>query len=235
MSRAAALRELERRIEDVESRPRIEVETVPTGLGSLDTLLPGGGLPRGRATEWSGPRSCGKMALLRRALRELHARGEPVALVDAPRSLYAPDWVELSDAGPPFWVVRPPTGEAAWCVDLLLRSGAFGAVVLDTDAVSPSPGMRRSVGVRLQRLAEESGSILVMVAELPIAALRLHFRPGPIHADRNVPFGPFLPPMRRVRVRVGGGRWVEIPAACPAPGSRNPLVEKNMRDRKGPA
>lgn len=234
MSRAAALREIERRIEDVESRPRIDVETVPTGLGSLDALLPGGGLPRGRATEWSGPRSCGKMALLRRTLREFHALEEPVALVDALRTLYAPDWVELSEYGPPFWVVRPPPGEAAWCADLLLRSGAFGAVVLDVDDASSVRGVRRSVGVRLQRLAEEAGSVLIVVAELSVAGLRLRFRPGRIRPDHGSPFGPFIPPMRRVQVQVEKGKWVEIPTVCPAPSSRDPVIGGFARDRKGP-
>lgn len=234
MSRAAALREIERRIEDVESRPRIDVETVPTGLGSLDALLPGGGLPRGRATEWSGPRSCGKMALLRRTLREFHALEEPVALVDALRTLYAPDWVELSEYGPPFWVVRPPPGEAAWCADLLLRSGAFGAVVLDVDDASSVRGVRRSVGVRLQRLAEEAGSVLIVVAELSVAGLRLRFRPGRIRPDHGSPFGPFIPPMRRVQVQVEKGKWVEIPTVCPAPSSRGPVIGGFARDRKGP-
>ncbi len=234
MSRAAALREIERRIEDVESRPRIDVETVATGLGSLDALLPGGGLPRGRATEWSGPRSCGKMALLRRTLCEFHALEEPVALVDALRTLYAPDWVGLSEYGPPFWVVRPPPGEAAWCADLLLRSGAFGAVVLDVDDASSGWGLRRSVGVRLQRLAEEAGSVLIVVAELSVAGLRLRFRPGRIRPDHGSPFGPFIPPMRRVQVQVEKGKWVEIPAAYPVPSSRTQVTGGFARDRKGP-
>lgn len=234
MSRATALQELERRIEDVESRPRVEVETVSTGLGPLDALLPGGGLPRGRITEWSGPRSCGKLALLRRTLRELHTLGEPVALVDELRTLYAPDWTELLEGGPAFWVVRPPLGEATWCVDLLLRSGAFGAVVVDADDTSPFSRVGRSVGVRLQRLAEEAGSILVMIAELPIAGLRLHFRPGRVRPAHGSPFGPFMPAVRRVQVQVGKGRWVEIPAACPKSSSRDPTIKEFVRDRKGP-
>jgi len=234
VSRAATLREIERGIEDVENRPRIAVETVSTGLGSLDALLPGGGLPRGRATEWSGPRSCGKMALLRRTLREFHALEEPVALVDALRTLYAPDWVGLSEHGPPFWVVRPPPGEAAWCADLLLRSGAFGAVVLDAGDASSVRGVRRSVGVRLQRLAEEAGSVLIVVAELSVAGLRLRFRPSRIRPDHGSPFGPFIPPMRRVQVQVEKGKWVEIPAAYPVPSSRDPVIGGFARDRKGP-
>ncbi len=234
MSRLAALRELERRIEDVTSRPASVVEAVSTGIDSLDALLPGGGLPRGRATEWLGPRSCGKMALLHRALRGLHALGEPVAVVDAARTLYAPDWMELLEPGPAFWMVRPPPGEAVWCADHLLRSGAFGTVVLDTaGAVSAPRGVRRSVGVRLQCLAEEAGAVLVMAAELPVAGLRLRFRPGRIRPDLDAPFGPFIPPTRPVWVRVGKGGWVEIPVACPLPLARDPGIRELGRDRKG--
>lgn len=234
MSRAVALQELERRIEDVERPPSAtDVESVPTGHVSLDALLPGGGLPRGRATEWLGSRSCGKMALLRSTLREIHALGEPVAVVDAPHTLYAPDWVGLSELGSTFWIVHPPPGEAAWCTDLLLRSGAFGAVVLDAADSLPGP-MRRGVGVRLQRLAEESGSILIMVTKLPVAGLRLRFRPCSIRPDLASPFGPFIPPVRPVRVQVGKAGWVEIPVASPVPTPRLSEEGEFIRDRKGP-
>lgn len=233
MSRAAALQNLERRIEAVERCPSADVESVPTGLAPLDALLPGGGLPRGRATEWSGSRSCGKMALLRRTLHELHDLGEPVAVIDALQTLYAPDWVNLSEHGPAFWIVHPPPGEAAWCADLLLRSGAFGAVVLDAADTSPAL-MRRGVGVRLQRLAEEAGAILIMIAELPVAGLRLRFRSGDIRPEFDRPFGPFIPSVRPVRVRVGKGIWVEIPVGCPTPISRDPEAGALIRDRKGP-
>ena len=233
MSRSAALQELERRIEDVENRPSIDVETVPTGLVALDDVLPGGGLPRGRATEWLGPRSCGKMALLRQALCAIHDFGEPVAVVDAPRTLYAPDWVGRSERSTAFWIVRPPQGEAAWCADLLLRSGAFGAVVLDGAGLSPVP-MRHGIAVRLQRLAEEAGSILIMITELPVAGLRLRFLPGRVRPELAAPFGPFIPPVRPVRVQVGNTNWVEIPVACPVPFPRGLVGRAFIRDRKGP-
>ena len=233
MSRSAALLELEQRIEDVENRPLTDVETVPTGLMTLDALLPGGGLPRGRATEWLGPRSCGKMALLRQTLREIHGFGDPVAIVDAPHTLYAPDWLGLSERSPAFWIVHPPPGEAAWCADLLLRSGAFGVVVLDAAGSSPAL-MRRGVGVRLQRLAEEAGTVLIVITKLPVAGLRLRFLPSRIRPDFTAPFGPFIPPERPVKVQVGKANWVEIPVACPMPTRREPERRGFIRDRKGP-
>jgi hypothetical protein len=89
------------------------------------------------------------------------------------------------------------------------------------------------VGVRLQRLAEEAGAVLVMAAELPVAGLRLRFRPGRIRPDLDAPFGPFIPPTRPVWVRVGKGGWVEIPVACPLPLARDPGFRELGRDRKG--
>ncbi|MCK5482605.1 MAG: recombinase RecA, partial [Gemmatimonadetes bacterium] len=116
MRRSAAIVELERQIERIESIPRGPGGSVPTGVFSLDTLLPGGGLPRGQVVEWLGPRSSGKTSLLRAAMASLRATGESIALIDPARSLYAPDWVGLIAGEGRFWVIRPPDpAEAAWC------------------------------------------------------------------------------------------------------------------------
>ncbi|HKK08521.1 MAG TPA: hypothetical protein VKA44_06530 [Gemmatimonadota bacterium] len=247
----AVLRELERRLEEVEpSRTRSAAvrSTVPTGVALLDEILPRGGLPRGEAVEWLGPRSCGKTALLRALLLRRRREGEPVALVDAGRTLFAPDWTP-GGAGPDgeeaLWVVRPPSEEeAAWCADLLLRSGGFGTVALllgdepagDGRRSRAGPGLRRSVAVRLQRLAGEAEAVLLVEGASPLAALRLRFRPGRVEPVSGVPFGPFLPGVRPVWVRVGGGREREIPILCPGPGEDRPGRWRDpaaVRDRKG--
>lgn len=207
-------------------------ETFATGLGALDRLLPRGGLPRGEATEWRGARSCGKTAVLRRVVRRLVRSGEPTAVVDARCTLWAPDWREASGGEAPFWVVRcPDPGEAAWCADLLLRSGAFGAVAL----VAGAGGRGRltgSVAVRLQRLAEDAGALFLATARVPVAGLRLRFRPGRLEPVRDVAFGPRLPPVRPLWVRVEGRGGEEVPVCCPAP-RRPPALGEGGRDRKG--
>ncbi|HKK27656.1 MAG TPA: hypothetical protein VKB18_06210 [Gemmatimonadota bacterium] len=247
----AVLHELERRLEEIDpsrARPPSAGPTVSTGIALLDGILPRGGLPRGEPVEWLGPRSCGKTALLRALVRRRRAEGEPVALVDAGRTLFAPDWVgpegEEEVGEETLWVVRPPSGEeAAWCADLLLRSGGFGTVALLLGDEAPGggrgragPGLRRSVAVRLQRLAEEAGAVFVVEGVSPLAALRLRFRPGRLEPLGGVPFGPFLPGVRPVWVRVGGGRRAEVPVLCPEPGEgrpRNRRVPAAARDRKG--
>ncbi len=254
---STALRELERKLEGIRAPSRradvfrARPEATPTGIPPLDDILPEGGLPRGRAVEWRGPRSCGKTAVLRATLGRLHASGEGVAVVDPTRSLYAPDWAELAGRVP-FWVVRPPRpSEAPWCADLLLRSGAFGAVALETGpAVPPGDSPRRSsrsrgrrpgsgsdlflsraVTVRLQRLAEEAGAIFVVVGELPLAALRLRFRPGRLEPVTTSPLGPLLPLVRPVWAGVESRGEREVPILCPVPPDRP--TRRAARDRKG--
>lgn len=240
MGDPAHLRELERKLERLEAAPPPGSSTrVSTGVEALDALLPRGGLPRGEATEWLGPRSCGKMALLRAALARMRGSGEPVALVDASRTLQATDWWELGRGDGPFWVLRPSLEEAAWCADLLLRSGTFGAVALllgEGDRRGGRGGgdgrLGRGVAVRLQRLAEEAGALLVVAGRLPVASLRLRFRPGRVEPLSGGALGPFLPLSRPVWVRVpGAGPPAEIPVLCPEP----PLRTRARRvcDRKG--
>lgn len=236
MADPAQLRELAHRVEQMEgaSSRRPGRGAVPTGVEGLDALLPRGGLPRGESTEWLGPRSCGKTAVLRTALARLRSVGEPVALVDARRTLYAPDWTPLEGEDGRLWVVRPPSeSEAAWCADLLLRSGAFGgvALLLAEGGSRGEPALGRGTAVRLQRLAEDAAAVLVVVGELPVATLRLRFRPGRVKPVGGDAFGPFLPSLRPVWVGLGGGREAEVPVLCPPPPDRTPV--SRARDRKG--
>lgn len=237
MRRSAAILELERQIERIESKPRGSGGAVPTGVHPLDTLLPGGGLPRGQVVEWLGSRSSGKTTLLRAALASLRATGESIALIDPARTLYAPDWTGLIAGEGRFWVIRPPDpAEATWCADLLLRCGAFGTVALlaSTHAAAAGetdPVLRRGVTIRLQRLAEEANAVFVTVGHVPLASLRLSFRAGRVESVRES-FGPFLPPVRPIWVRVGKRGAVEVPLLCPVSPSWG---SEPARDRKGPA
>lgn len=234
-----ALEILERKVERLSVRPApaTGLPGAPTGLPPLDAVLPEGGLPRGRIVEWLGPASSGKTAVLRASLERLRRDGESVALIDGTRALYAPDWVTLVPGEGEFWVVRPPSPpEATWCADLLLRSGAFGAVALRVN--EPAGGrasdpdmLGRTVSVRLQRLAEEASAVFVTLGRTAVAALRLGFRPGRIDPLHDAVFGPRLPALRPVWIRVGKGGRVEVPVLCPVEEDR-PLTV--IRDRKGP-
>lgn len=238
MARSAVILGLEQAIERIEARPRGRGPVAATGMADLDALLPGGGLPRGSVVEWLGGSSSGKTAVLRASFARLRTRGESVAWIDTHHTLYAPDWTDLVPGAGEFWVVRPRTvAEAAWCADLLLRSGAFGAVAFHAGEgtgagrVTRGAGIRHGAVMRLQRLAEEAGALFVVLGEVPIAALRLGFRPGRIEPVRGVSFGPFLPRARPVWVRIGKRGSVEVPVLCPPV---DPRRIADGRDRKGP-
>lgn len=137
---------------------------LPTGVDVLDRALASSGLPRGRLTEVVG--ATGKLTLLRQVVDAAVERGEWVAYIDASRTLAPRDWAHLGHiAG--VWIVRPPEAtRAAWCADVLLRSGAFSLVVLDS-----APPISRAVAVRLTGLARESNAAFVVVGSA--AATRL--------------------------------------------------------------
>src|SRR5690348_11757762 len=98
---------------------------IPTGIAALDEVLLGGGLPRGRLTELAGPAGSGKTTIARAIVETTMANHGWVAYVDAQRTLDPRDWAHLGDAEG-VWMIRPHDAtRAAWCADVLLRSGAF--------------------------------------------------------------------------------------------------------------
>ncbi|MBX3173789.1 MAG: hypothetical protein KF709_05220 [Gemmatimonadaceae bacterium] len=135
---------------------------LPTGFAGLDAMLPGGGLPRGRLTELLAPAGLGKTTLARSLASTTLLGGSAVAWVDATRTLDPRDWISVDPSGSDaLWVVRPgEPARAAWCADLLLRTGSFALVVLDGAPVLP-----RNVGVRLAQLARDADAALLLLGE----------------------------------------------------------------------
>ncbi|KPK79640.1 MAG: hypothetical protein AMS25_11840 [Gemmatimonas sp. SM23_52] len=153
----------------------------PLGWPELDVALPGG-VPRGQVTEWAGPRSAGKTAVLRQLVRAVREAGAGAAYVDGTGTLAPAPWVVVGMLGPngapPFWVVRPPVpGGVLAAAEELLRSGAFGLVIAEGADWSRTPVLR------LQRLARATGAALVAVVErpgrVPLAGFRVQFSPAP--------------------------------------------------------
>jgi hypothetical protein len=183
------------------------------GIAALDALLPHG-IPRGQFTALEAPLGSGGTALAL-ALAESVLRGdEGVAVVDARRTLAPQAAAHLAALGP-FWVIRPRGSESAWwCADILLRTGAFGLVVVD---LAPAPARR--VAVRLQRLAREKDCALLYrgaggpggagTARSAIrscgAALLLNVAPDAGGFLAGSPGGPAWPGPRTVRVTVERG------------------------------
>lgn len=150
---------LRKQIADILTPPSGE-EGIPTGIGALDALLPGGGIPRGRLTEILGVSGSGKTTFLRQLVEQTVLADGWIAYIDAARTLAPRDWAHLSEREG-VWMIRPTDRtRGAWCADVLLRSGAFTLVVLDG-----APVLTRSIAVRLTRLAGESGAAFVVVGD----------------------------------------------------------------------
>ncbi len=137
-----------------------------TGHDALDAELPGGGWPLGGLTELLCPQpGIGECRLLRPALSALCAGAERIALVGSP---YLPNAVRLVgwDFSPEqvVWVRAAKPSDLLWAAEQIVRSQAFGGVLLWLDQARP--GVLR----RLQVLAQAGESAIWVFR--PVQALR---------------------------------------------------------------
>ena len=113
----------------------LDIESISTGSLALDIALGIGGLPKGRVIEIFGPESSGKTTLSLSAIASAQKAGDTCAFIDAEHAL---DSVYASKLGvdiKKLVVSQPDNGEQALEIaDVLVRSGAFGMVVIDSVA-----------------------------------------------------------------------------------------------------
>ena len=201
MVSVASIAELRRAIEarfpNAVPLPERTVPQVATGIGGLDRILPGGGLPRGRLSVWMP--GIGAGAVLRSACMRAVEEGERAAWVDGiGRESPGVQWGSVLMA-------RPRTEQQALeCTEELLRSGGFALVVRMGEG---SHGAER---VRLCRAAREGGSALVELSnEGHMAAVRIRaqaIREG-FRWSRNILGEPLRVEGVSLRVRVQAMGW----------------------------
>lgn len=133
-------------------RPPLPAPVLSFGIPEVDSLLPSGGLCRGRIAEIVGEPGSGRTSLVKSLVREMSGA---IAIVDPDRSLAPWDFTGLSSL---IWMVR---GDAHYSADVLLRSKSFDLVVL----FDARPRSSSAPLVRLQRLAEESASVCLFVGK----------------------------------------------------------------------
>lgn len=158
-----------------------------TGVAALDALVPGG-VPRRAITLWAGEATSGRTAALR-VLVQAACRETLVAVVDATRTLDPAAWCEPDGSSAPgLWVARPPsaahTDEGAWVAETLLRTGAFGLVVLDGPAPEPVEAHR------LRAIARETDAAVLVSTDGGgtswRADVKLDFRRTGVHPGLRV-------------------------------------------------
>lgn len=133
----------------------------PTGLPELDHLL-GGGLPRGRLSEFVGPASSGRTSLALSLLATTTRGGHCVGWIDCADAF---DPISAEDAGVALervlWVRPPSLREALRCTERLLEAEGFPLIVLDLAARAEAHDPH--AWLRLARLAAGTHSALVLL------------------------------------------------------------------------
>src|SRR5208282_1212233 len=111
------------------------VKVISSGVLSFDVALGVGGYPRGRVIEIYGPESGGKTTAALQVIAQVHGNGEEAAFVDAEHAL-DPKYAEaLGVDVKRLWVSQPDNGEQALEItEALVRTGAFGVIVVDSVA-----------------------------------------------------------------------------------------------------
>jgi recombination protein RecA len=112
-----------------------ETPSISTGSLGLDMALGIGGVPRGRIVEIFGPESSGKTTLALHILAEAQKVGGITAFIDAEHALDMIYARRLGVKAEDLLVSQPDTGEQALEIaDVLIRSGAVDAIVIDSVA-----------------------------------------------------------------------------------------------------
>jgi hypothetical protein len=161
---------------------------LPTGLEDVDRLL-GGGFPRGRLSEITGPLSSGRTSLALALAAAATDAGEVVAWVDAADAL-DPASLEATgvDPGRLLWVRAPGTREALRSAERLLAARGFALVVLDLEEGAIA-NAEAHVWMRLARAASASGTALALLGSRrrigPFAALVVDLRAARVHFAAN--------------------------------------------------
>lgn len=197
-----------------------------TGVAALDNMLPAGGLPRGRLSLWKPGGAA--TAILYAACEAVAQRGERAAWIDAAGTVAGDSW----RPGP---LLLKPEGEleSLICAEELLRSGAFGLIVL-----SGARAAFTREDVRLSRAVREGGGALVAIAEQSnVAHLQISSRidPGGYRWKTN-PFGePADVSEVRVQVEAQAMGWSgRTQVVLPVGDFRQRLaVETTLVDRRG--
>lgn len=113
----------------------MQVDTISTGILSLDIALGIGGMPRGRIVEVYGPESSGKTTVALHVVAQAQKMGGEVAFIDAEHALDPIYAEKLGVKIDNLFVSQPDTGEQALEItEALVRSGAIDVIVIDSVA-----------------------------------------------------------------------------------------------------
>lgn len=129
-------------------KPKVGVDSIPTGSIGLDEALGVGGVPRGRIIEIFGPESSGKTTLSLHIVAEAQKKHGICAFVDAEHAL-DPEYAKKIGVNlDELLISQPDTGEQALeIVESLVRSGKIDVIVIDSvAALTPKDEIEGDMG-----------------------------------------------------------------------------------------
>lgn len=129
-------------------KPRVDIESIPTGSIGLDSALGIGGIPRGRIIEIFGPESSGKTTLALHIVAEAQKNGGVCAFIDAEHALDPEYAKKLGVKTDDLLVSQPDTGEQSLEItESLVRSGKLAVIVIDSvAALTPKDEIEGDMG-----------------------------------------------------------------------------------------
>ncbi|HCC05271.1 TPA: recombinase RecA [Patescibacteria group bacterium] len=130
------------------SKPKVNVDSIPSGSLGVDWALGIGGYPRGRILEIFGPESSGKTTLSLHAVAEAQKKGGVCAFIDAEHALDPEYASHIGVKIDQLLVSQPDTGEQALeIVESLVRSGKIDIIVIDSvAALTPKDEIEGEMG-----------------------------------------------------------------------------------------
>lgn len=156
---------------------------VPTGFAPFDALL-GGGLPKGKLLELTGPRTSGRWSAVMTALAGVTSCGEPAALIDHGRhfdpQVGAKGGIELARL---LWIAPATVKDAVAAAEILLATG-FPLVAIDLGLRLRGKRVGDAAWLRLARAAESYGAVLLVSSPFSLCGMAAE---GAIRAGRARP------------------------------------------------
>lgn len=114
---------------------KIDVDVIPTGVGSIDQATGIGGFPMGRISEVYGKEASGKTTLCLQTIAEAHKMGLNAAFIDMEQAISFDRMEKLGVDREKLVFSQPDSGEQALnLVEMMVRSNNFGIIVIDSVA-----------------------------------------------------------------------------------------------------
>ncbi|MCI1686777.1 recombinase RecA [Schleiferilactobacillus harbinensis] len=129
-------------------KPNMDIQTISSGILSLDMALGVGGFPRGRIVEVYGPESTGKTTIALQTVAECQREGGTVAYIDAENAMDPVYAKALGVDIDSLLLSQPASGEEGLEItQKLVTSGAVDMVVVDSvAALVPAAEIEGQIG-----------------------------------------------------------------------------------------